>query len=68
VNCLHCGRPLRRFAISVPTRGGALGWGPKCARSLGIVTGARAARAKRPKPAHPRPDPRQQDLFGQAAA
>lgn len=66
MNCTNCGRPLTRFAVSVDTRDGPVGWGPKCARKVFKVLARRRARifdARRPPP----PDPRQRELFEAAA-
>lgn len=39
MKCLHCGRPLTKFAASIQTGEGELGWGPVCARK--VMVGAR---------------------------
>ena len=47
VRCERCKRPLTRFAVSVQTRDGVVGWGPDCARR--VFREARKARAARPR-------------------
>ena len=54
MNCVACGRPLFRFAVSVLSKAGPIGWGPKCAKRAG-VTKPRADRARRVT--HPTPIP-----------
>lgn len=39
MKCLHCGRALKRFAASIQTAEGELGWGRVCARK--VMVGAR---------------------------
>jgi hypothetical protein len=68
VNCLACGRRLTRFAFSVPTKDGAVGWGPKCARQvLKRPKRRRAARVIEAAPAV-EIDPRQMPLQLEASA
>lgn len=52
MKCLHCGRALKRFAASIQTADGELGWGPVCARK--VMVGARKrARAQAKAARHP---------------
>ena len=39
MKCIHCGRALTKFAVSVDTKAGPYGWGPVCARK--VMVGAR---------------------------
>lgn len=34
MKCSRCNRPLIRFAVSVDTKDGPIGWGPDCARRV----------------------------------
>lgn len=34
MKCARCNRPLIRFALSVDTKDGPIGWGPDCARKV----------------------------------
>jgi hypothetical protein len=69
LRCLRCNRPLVRFAASIQTRDGLLGWGPDCAKTVTVtparpVRGPRAELRQRPLPR----DPRQLDWVEEAAA
>lgn len=64
LHCIACGKPLTKFAASITTRDGPVGWGPKCAKRVVI----RPTRTRWPvvdvKPRAPRvADPLQPDLF-----
>ncbi len=37
LRCAECHRPLLRFAASIKTRNGLIGWGPTCAKVFGRV-------------------------------
>lgn len=37
MKCAMCNRPLLTAAVSIPTRGGPISYGPKCARKAGLV-------------------------------
>lgn len=39
MKCIHCGRALTKFAVSVDTKAGPYGWGPVCARK--VIVGSR---------------------------
>lgn len=39
LKCMNCGRMLKKFAASIPTDQGDIGWGPTCARK--VLVGAR---------------------------
>lgn len=39
MKCIHCGRALKKFAVSVDTKAGPYGWGPVCARK--VIVGSR---------------------------
>jgi len=39
LKCMNCGRLLKKFAASIPTDQGDIGWGPTCARK--VLVGAR---------------------------
>lgn len=34
MKCARCGKPLTVAALSIPTKDGAVNFGPKCARSI----------------------------------
>lgn len=34
MKCARCNRPLIRYAVSVDTKDGPIGWGPDCARKV----------------------------------
>lgn len=34
MRCIKCNRPCIRFALTVQTKAGILGWGPTCARKV----------------------------------
>lgn len=34
--CIACGKPLTKYAVSIPTKDGPVGWGPKCAKRVVI--------------------------------
>ncbi len=36
MRCVACGRALTKFAITIPTREGLVGWGPVCAKRVTI--------------------------------
>ena len=40
MKCAMCNRPLLVAAASIPTRGGPINYGPKCARKAGLTTKA----------------------------
>lgn len=56
MTCVACGRLLQKAAVSIPSRGGALVMGPKCARRAGLLKARRpaAVRISRPGAADPR--------------
>ncbi len=37
MRCLKCHRALTRFAFSVETADGVKGWGPDCAKAIGLA-------------------------------
>ena len=37
MKCVLCNRELLTAAVSIPTRGGQISYGPKCARKAGLV-------------------------------
>lgn len=37
MQCVLCGRALLTAAVSIPTRGGPISYGPKCARKAGLL-------------------------------
>lgn len=37
MKCVHCGRPLTKATVTMPSRNGHLAWGPKCARALRLA-------------------------------
>ena len=37
MQCVLCNRELLTAAVSIPTRGGPISYGPKCARKAGLV-------------------------------
>ena len=37
MKCVLCNRPLLTAAVSIPTRGGPISYGPKCARKAGLA-------------------------------
>lgn len=44
MNCVRCGKVLLRLpAATVPTQGGPVGWGPKCAVIAGLMRPKRRA-------------------------
>lgn len=34
MRCVACNRPVLRFALSIPSRQGVIGWGPQCAKRI----------------------------------
>ena len=46
MRCIACNRPVLRFALSIPSRQGVIGWGPQCAKRIQPAP-------KRAKAAHP---------------
>lgn len=62
--CARCSKPLTRFAASIDSRMGPIGWGPKCARmALG-----RKKRKRRPAAPVVTRDCGQRDLFEELSA
>lgn len=37
MKCVLCNRPMLAAAVSIPTRGGPINYGPVCARKAGLV-------------------------------
>ena len=37
MKCVLCNRELLTAAVSIPTRGGQISYGPKCARKAGLL-------------------------------
>ena len=37
MRCTMCHRPLSEATVTIKTRGGPLGWGPKCAKKAGLI-------------------------------
>lgn len=68
MNCLHCGRSLIRFAVSVDTADGPVGWGPKCARTVFKIQARRRRVELFSRPPQREVDPRQLDWIGEAQA
>jgi len=64
MNCAHCGRSLKAFAVSIQTASGVYGWGPKCARA--VFKAQRRARAAAARARQAEPDPRQRDWVSEA--
>ena len=64
LRCIACGKPLTKYAVSIPTKDGPVGWGPKCAQRVVIKrdrTGRRNVTVK-PRPVKTLPrDPAQVD-------
>ena len=60
MKCARCNRPLTRFALSVPTKDGPVGWGPECARKV-----FREQRKKRQARARAERDQRTVDWVGE---
>jgi len=48
MRCTMCHRPLSEATVTIKTRGGPLGWGPKCAKKAGLTlpTTRKPARVK----------------------
>ena len=65
MKCAMCNRTLNAPAASVPTRGGPLAYGPKCAARAGLLTKLKRDRACRQRaraltqPAQQEVDPNQ---------
>ena len=66
MNCIACGKPLQKFAFSVPARSGPIGWGPKCAKRVVIKPTRTRYPVVEVKPRAQAADPLQIDLFGAA--
>lgn len=45
MKCARCNRPLIAPAVSIKTRSGPIGYGPKCAAIMGMLLAIRKARA-----------------------
>ena len=58
--CQRCRRPMLTPAATQQTRDGLLGYGPKCAKAMGILNAHKTVRIKR---VHTEADPAQRDLI-----
>lgn len=69
MKCIACGRPLTRYAATIPSKDGLVGWGPKCAEKVLVKVKAERQRGVKvyPRRARPRRDDGQADLFGASA-
>ena len=52
MKCVLCNRPLLTAAVSIPTRGGPISYGPKCARKAGLLqkAGQRTSHVQKTQP------------------
>lgn len=52
MKCVLCNRQLLAAAVSIPTRGGSIAYGPKCARKAGLTAnvGPRTSHVKKTQP------------------
>jgi hypothetical protein len=64
LRCLRCGKPLTKFAVSIPTSAGPAGWGPRCAQTVVVKPTRRLDRQPRVeyRQRAPERDPRQMQL------
>lgn len=37
MKCIRCGRSMGTPAVQIKTRGGLVGWGPRCAKYAGVA-------------------------------
>ena len=58
--CQRCHRPMQTPAAVVQTRAGLSGYGPKCAKAMGIMPAHKTVRIKR---VHTEADPAQMELI-----
>lgn len=45
MKCARCSRPMIEPAVSIKTRSGVYGYGPKCAAVMGLIQAVQRARA-----------------------
>lgn len=62
MNCVACGRPLFRYAVSVLSKAGPIGWGPKCAKRAGVSATRRSRTRRTAVPTQISTDPNQFNL------
>lgn len=63
MQCVRCGKPLKKFAVSIQTADGLVGWGRVCAETVKVRTKPKRVRIFTPRAGVTAGDPRQLDLL-----